>query len=208
LLYGISKLDEFYQAPLAWPAADRTTNIENTFLKVAALSKESLTPQTSLPFSGIESKFLIGLTFRIILRDAIFSSQRRNNQGVLAQPIGNSRRAPVYEEIMQYSYHDYLQKFLVPYYWSRGIELSGPDSLEKAADLTTHASGLRANPDVRLITNRDDFLLSSEDLTWLETTFAKDRLTIFEKGGHLGNLAHPAVQKAILAALDGLRSDQ
>ena len=31
LLYGVSKLDEFYQAPLAWAAAERTDNIENTF---------------------------------------------------------------------------------------------------------------------------------------------------------------------------------
>ena len=40
LLYGISKLDEYFQAPLAWPAAERAANLENTFLKVAALSKE------------------------------------------------------------------------------------------------------------------------------------------------------------------------
>jgi len=63
LLYGISKLDEFYQAPLAWPAAQRADEIENTFLKVAAMSKNSLRPQLSLPFSGIESKFLVGLAF-------------------------------------------------------------------------------------------------------------------------------------------------
>ena len=206
LLYGISKLDEYYQAPLAWPAAERTNNIENTFLKVAALSGNSLTPQTSLPFSGIESKFLIGLSFRLILRDAIFSSQQRSNRGLLTHPIRKLRRAPVYQEILQYSYHDYLQRFLIPCYSSRGIELSAPDSLEKAGDLRTYEGGLRANPNIRLITNRDDFLLSSEDLAWLESTFAKDNLTVFEQGGHLGNLSHPAVQKAILAALDGLRT--
>ena len=66
MAHGISKLDEFYRAPLDWPAANRTDNIENTFLKVAALSKSTLTPQTSLPFNAIESKFLIGLTFRFI----------------------------------------------------------------------------------------------------------------------------------------------
>jgi ABC-type transporter lipoprotein component MlaA/pimeloyl-ACP methyl ester carboxylesterase len=205
LLYGISKLDEFYQAPLAWPAAERTTNIENTFLKVAALSKASLTPQTSLPFSGIESKFLIGLAFRLILRDVIYSSQKRNDHGQLAHSVRRWRRAPVYEEIMQYSYHDYLQKFLIPYYGSRGIDLSAPDTLEKIADLRTYDARLRGNPNIRLITARDDFLLSNEDLTWLERTFAKDQLTIFEKGGHLGNLSHPAVQKAIVSALDDLR---
>ena len=206
LLYGISKLDEYFQAPLAWPVAERATNIENTFLKVAALSKTSLTPQTSLPFSGIESKFLIGMTFRLILRDAIYSSQQRNNLGVLEHPIRKWRRVPLYQEILQYSYQDYLQKFLIPYYWTWGIELSAPDVLANASSLRTYAAGLQANPNVRLIVNRDDFLLPDEDLAWLKTTFAEDQLTVFEQGGHLGNLSRPTVQKAILGALAGLQS--
>jgi ABC-type transporter lipoprotein component MlaA/pimeloyl-ACP methyl ester carboxylesterase len=206
LLYGISKLDEYFQAPLAWPAAERATNLENTFLKVAALSKDALTPQTSLPFSGIESKFLIGMTFRFILRDAIFSSQRRNNQRVLQHSVSKLRRVPVYREILQYSYADYLQKFLIPYYGRRGIELGTPEALANASSLRTHAAGLQANPNIRLIVNRDDFLLPNEDLAWLKTTVAADQLTVFEQGGHLGNLSHPAVQKAILTALDGLRA--
>jgi hypothetical protein len=205
LLYGISKLDEYFQAPLAWPAGERANNIENTFLKVAALSQSSLTPQTSLPFSGIESKFLIGMTFRVILRDAIFSSQQRNNRERLEHPIRKLRRAPVYREILQYSYQDYLQKFLIPYYWCRGIELSAPDALEKAGDLRTYAAGLRANPNIRIIVNQNDFLLANEDLAWLRATFAPEQLTVFEQGGHLGNLFNPAVQKAILGALAGLQ---
>ena len=132
LLHGVSKLDEFYQAPLAWPDAERTDNIENTFLKVAALSKNKLTPQTSLPFNAIESKFLIGLNFRFILRDIIYSSQRRNNQGVLHQPIWDFRREPVYQEILQYSYQDYLTKFAVPYYQARGLAAPAADSAGKS----------------------------------------------------------------------------
>jgi len=206
LLYGISKLDEYFQAPLAWPAGERADNLENTFLKVAALSKDSLTPQTSLPFSGIESKFLIGMTFRFILRDAIFSSQQRNNQGVLDHPIRKLRRAPVYGEILQYSYHDYLEKFLIPYYWGRGIDLGTPEALENASSLRTYAAGLQSNHKIRLIVNQDDFLLPEDDLAWLKTTFPEDQLTIFAQGGHLGNLSQPAVQKAILRALAGLQS--
>jgi len=206
LLYGMSKLDEYYQAPLAWPARERADDLENTFLKVAALSKNSLTPQTTLPFSGIESKFLIGMTFRFTLRDAIFSSQQRNNQGVLEHRIRNWRRTPVYREILKYSYQDYLQKFLIPYYWCRGIELGTPEALENASSLRTYAAGLQSNHNIRLIVNRDDFLLPDEDLAWLKATFAEDQLTIFEQGGHLGNLSHPAVQKAILGALAGLKA--
>jgi hypothetical protein len=120
-----------------------------------------------LPFSGVESKFLIGMAFRLILRDAIYSSQQRNNCGVLANPIRTLRRETVYREILQYSYQDYLQKFLIPYYWTRGIELTAPDTLEKAGSLRTYASGLQGNPRIRLIVNRDDFLLPDEDLAWL-----------------------------------------
>jgi pimeloyl-ACP methyl ester carboxylesterase len=206
LLYGMSKLDEYYQAPLAWPAGERADDLENTFLKVAALSKNSLTPQTSLPFSGIESKFLIGMTFRFTLRDAIFSSQQRNNQRVLEHPIRKYRRAAVYREILQYSYQDYLQKFLIPYYWCRGIELGAPDTLEKASSLRSYDAGLRANPNIRIIVNQNDFLLADEDLAWLHATFSPDQLTVFEQGGHLGNLSNPAVQKSILGALTGLKS--
>ena len=206
LVQGVSKLDEFYRAPLDWPGAERTDNIENTFLKVAALSKSTLTPQTSLPFSAIESKFLIGLTFRLMLRDIIFSSQRRNNQGVLQHPIRNLRRNPVYQEILQYSYQDYLEKFVIPYYQARGLASPAAAALERAGDLRTYEAGLRANPNIRIIVNQNDFLLADEDLAWLHATFAQEQLTVFPQGGHLGNLFNPDVQKTILAALAGLKS--
>ena len=202
LLYGVSKLDEFYRAPLEWPASERTAGIENTFLKVAALGSSSLRPQGSLPFSAVESKFLIGLAFRFILRDVIYDSQSRFNQGVLRQPIRSSRREPVYREIMNYSYKDYFEKFVVPYYKTRGIDLTVPETLAKAGDMRAYAAPLHANPKIRLIVNRNDFLLADEDYEWLRATFDPKQMTVFEKGGHLGNLSHPAVQKAILEALD------
>ena len=205
LLRGISKLDEFYRAPLTWPAAERKGDIENTFLKVAALSKLKLTPQTSLPFNAIESKFLIGLTFRFMLRDIIFSSQRRNNQEVLQHPIRNFRREPVYQEILQYSYQDYLAKFAIPYYRARGMA-SPAEVLGKTGDLRTYGAGLRANPNIRVIVNQNDFLLADEDLAWLRATIKAENFTIFKQGGHLGNLFNPVVQKTILGALAGLKS--
>jgi len=206
LLHGVSMLDEFYRAPLAWPEAERTSNIENTFLKVAAISKNKLTPQTSLPFNAIESKFLIGLTFRFMLRDIIFSSQRRDNQDILRLPLRNYRRDAVYAEILQYSYEAYLKKFVIPYYQTRGMASPAAEALKKAGDLGTYDAGLRANPKIRIIVNQNDFLLADEDLSWLHATFALEQLTVFKQGGHLGNLFNPAVQKTILAALAGLKS--
>jgi hypothetical protein len=204
MAHGISTLDELYRAPLAWPATNRTDNLENTFLKVAALSKSTLTPQTSLPFDAIESQFLIGLSFRLILRDIIFSSQRRNNQGVLQQPIRNFRRDPVYQEILQYSYQDYYEKFVIPYYWTQGLDATA-EAMEKAGDLRTYETSLRANANIRVIVNQNDFVLTDEDLAWLHATFPTNQITVFSKGGHLGNLFNPAVQKSILAALTPMR---
>jgi pimeloyl-ACP methyl ester carboxylesterase len=202
---GISKLDEFYSAPLDWPATNRAENIENTFLKVAAMSKNKLTPQTSLPFNAVESKFLVGLAFRLMLRDIIFSSQRRNNQGVLQHPIRNLRRDPLYQEILQFSFEDYFQKFATPYYQSRGIPSPTGEALVKAGDLRTYDASLKANPNIRVIVHENDFLLTDEDLEWLRATFTPGQLTVFNRGGHLGNLFNPTVQKTILGALRNMK---
>jgi len=206
LLHGIEKLDEYYRAPLAWPAGERTQNLENTFLKVAALSKVTPTTKTRLPLSEIESKFLVGLTFRFILRDIIYSSQRRNNQGILHRPIKNLRRTAVYNEILEYSYRDYFEKFAIPYYRSLGSPGETAEQMETAGDLRTYEASLRANPKLRILVNQNDFLLSSDDLAWLRATFSPDQLRVFEQGGHLGNLSSPDMQKAILDSLSGLKA--
>jgi ABC-type transporter lipoprotein component MlaA/pimeloyl-ACP methyl ester carboxylesterase len=205
---GVSKLDEFYNAPLKWPVAERTEDIENTFLKVAALSQNTLTPQTSLPFNAIESQFLIGLTFRLSLRDIIYSSQRRDNLGVLHHPIEKWRRNPLYQEILQYSYQDYFDKFAIPYYQTNGVAAPAAATIETAGNLRTYETGLRDNPDIRVIVNQNDFLLTDADLEWLHVTFNTNQLTVFPQGGHLGNLSNPKVQKAILAALTPMRPPQ
>jgi hypothetical protein len=146
--------------------------------------------------------------FRLTLRDMIYSSQRRNNQGVLQHPIRNLTRKPVYDEILQYSYQDYFEKFAIPYYRFRGVPTPTGAALEKAGDLQTYAVGMRANPKIRIIVNQNDFLLETEDLAWLQATFTAEQLTIFKQGGHLGNLHNPTVQKTILNALEGLKTKQ
>ena len=81
---------------------------------------EHLTPDSTIPFSAAESRFVIGLAFRLSLRDIIFLSQLRNNQDKLSTPISYWKRQPAYREILQYSFADYLQEFLQPYYQDRG----------------------------------------------------------------------------------------
>lgn len=201
---GVNQLDNYYRAPLEWPETDRSDKIQNTFLKAATLDKNALTPDSSLPFDSVESRFLIGLTFRYMLRDVIYSSQQRNNQGVLKHSLKSIRRDPIYQEILQYSFQDYFDRFAVPYYQTRGLASPVAESLERANALPTYEAGLRANTNIQVIVNENDFLLSPPDLQWLRSTIPPERLKVFEQGGHMGNLSNSNVQHSILRALSGL----
>jgi pimeloyl-ACP methyl ester carboxylesterase len=208
LQYAVTNVDQFYDAALAWPAAERTANIENTLLKVVAVSAQSPEQRSTLPFNAIESRFLVGLAFRLTLRDIIFSSQLRHNQGILKQPLKKSRRWAAYNEIMQYSLWQFIQQFAKPYDKATGIDLEDQDVINKGTNLRTYSAALRENRDIRVIANRNDLFLANEDTAWMESTFAPGRLTLFEHGGHTGNLCQPDVQRAILGTLDGLGSLQ
>jgi hypothetical protein len=185
-------------------AAERKAKIHNTLLKVAALAAQPGMTNKNLPFNTLESQFLVGLSFRLSLRDIIFSSQLRHNQGILQSPIKNSRCRAAYDEILNYSFRDYIQKFATPYDRTLGIDLTDPEVSRRGTDLEVYADGLKANPNIRVILNRNDLFLNADDLAWIETTFAPSQATEFPNGGHVGNLAQPEVQKAIIQALDGL----
>lgn len=203
LLHGVDELDGFFRAPLEWPAAERNADMENTFLKVAALSQAKLTPETTLPFSSIESRFLVGLVFRFTLRDTIYSSQHRHNLGILHHALWDFRRDPVNQEILGFSFRDYFDRFVVPYYQDCGLAAPVAQTIQTGGDLHTYEAALRNNPALHIIVNQNDFLLSDDDLSWLRATFSKEKLTIFPQGGHLGNLSNPNVQKTVLSALAG-----
>jgi ABC-type transporter lipoprotein component MlaA len=204
LRYCVTNADNLYQSALAWPAAERTADIDNLAHKLVALVNHPPAPGTPLPLNATECRFLIGLSFRLTMRDLIWSSQFRHNQGILVQPLKESRRTAAYDEIMQYSFWDYLQKFLLPYNAARGIDLMDPQTMKLGTDLRSYSAGLEANHDIRVVANENDLFLAPPDLEWMRATVPSSQLTLFPHGGHLGNLAQPAVQQAILQALDGL----
>jgi ABC-type transporter lipoprotein component MlaA/pimeloyl-ACP methyl ester carboxylesterase len=200
--HGFKQLDSYVNIPLKWPEAERQARINNTMHKAgfALLSRNS--SANSVMFDGDESKYLIGLSFRVALRDIIYESQSRDNFGVLKTPLSTWRREPVYDEILDYSFNDYFERFAVPYYQKKGISKA---KITKDVDLRTYESKLRSQSKIRIIANQNDFLLRSSDVAWLRSTFPASRLTIFPEGGHLGNIGEEKVQKAILKSLDGLK---
>ncbi|MES2996425.1 MAG: MlaA family lipoprotein [Verrucomicrobiota bacterium] len=202
LTHGIVALDRFYNAPMKWPASVRRERLLNTVHKVYAIADGKAPASLDAPFDGSESRFLIGLNFRFILRDAIFSTQSRHNLGIVKTPLHKWHRQPAYDEIMEFSYNDYFQKFVLPYYATRGVH---PGDFKREASLKSRTAALSRASRIRVISNRDDFLLTPEDASWLRSTIPASRLHFFQNGGHLGNLTTPGVRTAILKSLDGLR---
>lgn len=202
LNHGYSTVDRFYDAPLAWSAGERQARINQSLHKVAKLALLPPSPNTVPPFDAVESKFLVGFSFRLTLRDTIYSSQQRHPMGVLSTPLKSWNREAIYREVFNISYQDYFDKFVMPYYQTRGI---GVDEFNREINLVTHGEALRTQSKVRVIMNRNDFLLTPQDTAWLESNLGPSRLKIFPDGGHLGNLASAKVQDAVIAALTGLK---
>lgn len=202
LHYAYKVIDQFSSAPQDWPAATRQERANNTVhkaTKMIGLPPEMLAEP---PFDASESRYLVGLSFRLTLRDTIFTSQMRNNMGVLHTPLSSSHREESYREIFSFSYYDYYQEFVIPYYKQRGIT---PRDFDREVNLRSYGKRLRSHKNTRVIVNSNDFLLNPKDISWLKTTFGPSRLTIFPSGGHIGNLASEPVQKQILADLDHLK---
>jgi ABC-type transporter lipoprotein component MlaA/pimeloyl-ACP methyl ester carboxylesterase len=203
LYHGIKNIDTLFAAPNAWPAGQRQALMNNAVHKAAKLATLPPAAATGVPpFGAVESKYLVGLSFRLTLRDTIFSSQSRNNMGVLQTPVSNWRREPVYEEIYSFSFRDYFDRFAVPYYRTRGV--TSKDFIREV-NLENSTASLSSQQKVRVLVNGNDFLFGAGDLSWLRSTFGSSRLTVFPSGGHLGNLGTAPVQSAILTSLDGLK---
>lgn len=198
---GITCLDRFHAAPNVWPSEIRQERVDNAVHKAAKVIKLPPSALLDPPFDGVESKYLIGLNFRLTLRDVLYSTQKRHDMGVLSTPLSPWRRDEAYREMLGLSYRDYFEKFVLPYYKSQGIGIA---DFKRAGDLRTYASKLRAQPKAYVLTNRNDFLLSPQDISWLGGTFGKSRLSLFPSGGHLGNLNSAPMQEAIYKALEGL----
>ena len=200
LEHAMRQVDAFYNAPLVFPVEEREKRIEDILGKVLYLSQGELEPGIALPFTQIESQFLIGLSFRMDLQFVILQTERLHDVGVLLTKPTLLQRAPAFREASEYSYMEYMHAWVLPYYSRREAGLTFDDAGARAmferCDLRSIADGLRANDKIRLFANENDFLLRPDDVAWLKDLLG-DRARFFPAGGHLGNLHRKAIQEII-----------
>lgn len=207
LFYGIGQLDAFYNAPVAWPGSERETRMQAAIDKARDLLQPPDKFKTPPTFTPTEAQFLIGLLYRISLRDTIHASQRQTNIGRLSNEPGLMNREDEYQEILLYSYRDYFQSFVLPTLRTEKGRLS-IDHVRYSCDLKSHHRNLQENSKAYVFTNANDFLLDDGDIRWLKETFPEERLVLSPHGGHLGNLSEPGTQSAILSLLPPLPDNQ
>ncbi len=201
LAYGVGRLDDFYHAPLNWEPPVRAQKMRETIYKALGLKGGGeIATYSKLPITRVESEYLIGLNFRLILKDLIYASQQVEDSRILSCDPGSFRREPCYDEIRDFGFSDYMERFSMPWLMT---DAQFPDTMEKLLDqfdLEVIEDELRNNDRVRLHVNENDFLLRPSDIEWMEDVF-EERLIRFPAGGHLGNLYIPEVQDRILGSL-------
>jgi len=196
LAHALDRLDDMFDAPLAWPADERQKRMNETIYKALYFAKHGLEVSGDIPLTRNESDYLIGLAFRYTLMGVIVDSQRRDNLGVLKVDPTKFVRQESYREIRQINYAEYMNRFVVPYMMMIG-RATDRESLIASTDLNQSTEFLRHNPKIRVMINEDDFLITPADIAWFRETFGSG-LTAYPEGGHLGNLHVPAVQEALV----------
>jgi hypothetical protein len=142
------------------------------------------------PDSTLEA--LIGAAFRFSSMNLLFASDVMADAGVLVIPGDapgiTTSLTPYFKAATQFSFSDYARRVVYPYYRATAPDVSF-DRLVERESMRVLAEFLRATPKIELMHNADDFLLSRDDLAFLEWVFG-DRARIFPTGGHCGNLAY------------------
>ena len=187
LMYGLRKLDDFFSVSESWSKEKRKQKRIKAGTMYKQIVRKKVSLNSKLPFNTTEAKFLIGFVFHSSLVETIFSIHQREDLGVLKTSYNWFCRSRLYKEIDTFTYYMYIKQFVLPYYSKEFGRKVSIRELNEKASLTAITDTLKTNKKIRVVHNMDDFLITKADREWLERTLG-DRILLFDKGGHLGNL--------------------
>lgn len=140
--------------------------------------------------SDAEKEAYIGLAFRLASTDLNFISDFMTRSHVYTK---NPEKVDKYTNMKEYfkavnfaTFEDYVNKIGFPYYKKHNKDYSIED-LKREASLKVIEDYLRTSPKIAAVTNADELILNEKDFAFLKDVF-KDRLVIYPKGGHCGNM--------------------
>ncbi|UCE86305.1 MAG: PAS domain-containing protein [Deltaproteobacteria bacterium] len=135
---------------------------------------------------------VISVAFRIAAARMLFTSDVMNETGHVVEKgtrlsLGTSL-TPYLKVATRWSFVEYLDEVLLPYWNARRAELTRARLIE-AGSLESIQGYLRRAEHIAVMTNADDMILAPGDIAFLQQTFGA-RATIYPVGGHCGNLAY------------------
>lgn len=140
--------------------------------------------------SDAEKKAYIGLAFRLASTDLNFISDFITKSHIYTK---NPEKVDKYTNMKEYlkavnfaTFEDYVNKIGFPYYKKYNKDLTTEDLKEKAS-LRVIEDYLRTSPKIAAVTNTDELILNEKDFAFLKDVF-KNRLVIYPRGGHCGNM--------------------
>lgn len=141
-----------------------------------------------------EAGFVAGLYFRLPLRHILHDGAREGMKLPLVTSYSFWNRNSLYLEIDRVGFREYAEKFVAPFYPGKSLA-----QLYFKGDVRSF-EGMKNIPQIRVIHNWDDPLLSPDDRRFLDRTFGR-RMLWFSRGGHLGNMHMKEVREKILEAV-------
>ena len=154
--------------------------------------------------SDAEKKAYIGLAFRLASTDLNFISDFMTRSHVYTK---NPEKVNKYTNMKEYfkavnfaTFEDYVNKIGFPYYKKHNKDYAIED-LKREASLKVIEDYLRTSPKIVAVTNADELILNEKDFAFLKDVF-KDRLVIYPKGGHCGNMFYKENVDAMLKFLN------
>jgi pimeloyl-ACP methyl ester carboxylesterase len=170
----------------------RRARVDNEFLYHIADAEQP---------TAAELRAVVGAVFRMSLANMVFTADVMNGGGHIVErgetlDVGSSLTQYM-KRSTRWTFHRYVEEMLLPYWHGRTPGL-GRDALVRSASIESIATYLASAAHVGVMTNADDFILTTENLTFLRRTFG-DRALVYPHGGHGGNLQYKDNAADILA---------
>ena len=193
--HALRVIDSWFDIPMTWPEETRALHVQESLRKVAGLI-ESKTDSGAPPNLTLEeSRFIVGLNIRLALVNLLVASREEFAPPELMRYAKTADLSVLKHRALDVSYDDFVNKILV----KEGEDAAALGELER---LTHLEDALKTADNVFVMHNRNDFLMTAENMAWIEATFG-DRAVIFPRGGHLGNLFIPDVQDVLIKLATG-----
>lgn len=201
---ALKAIDQMAATAERWPAETREARVDAMIHRLNRWMADAdgmEAPSPLPPLAKEESDLLLGLYMRLKLAGTLQGLEKKSPSGLFQEdPDAYFHRNNFFAECMGFTYMDYLERILKPWYERHQGNTASLEELSAQCRLDSLAGILRDNPDVRLFQNRNDFLITEEDLPWYQETLGS-RFLLFPRGSHLGNMFLPEYQEALLQAL-------